>query len=326
LQTEWYNQTNTIISSPRMETYHFDKLKRLIEKSNVSKLDRLLKRITKLNINLNDITVHSRSLLSYATQAASVEGVNCLIYNGINVNNQDTNGHHALWIACEAYHSCKQIDKSTKYYQIIKTLIIHKSNCNIQSKINSYYTCLMHICGTVKPESDSASHIEMTTDIIRLLLDNGASSFITNASGQTARDIAFRSFNLEYVSFMDAYIARSINSSQLPPNTDPSSNQPKSTHIVPTHSKSQSDIRDWLKPIIPAAPAVPIAPAVPVTPVVQIDPDQQYHDKKKKLEQSIVISNLELQLATSMLAIEKVNDELRQLRDRSQAHTEPKCV
>jgi len=305
-----------------MENYRIEKLKHFIKLGKKDRLDKFLTNQSKTSININDIMIDGRTPLSIAAEEGQYECVRVLVLVGkADVNKKDTAGGIALNIACYNYRLCinNQIDaKLTAYSNIIKFLIRDcKSNCNVRSQSNYEYTCLMHLCSG-KP-LDPGWHSNRL-GLIKLLLEHGADRSLKNSYTNTAVEVAelMQNGNHDIAKLVKEYVTPKIDAERSNPSKDVPASQPVVTAVTPNPS---NDIQHMLPPVAPSPDPTPV-PASHET----IDPDQKFANKKRELEQSIMITNLELQLATAMLALDRINAERRQLNDKPQDQPTSKSV
>jgi len=317
-----------------MEPYHEQKLKTLIDTVNVFKLDRLIQRLKK-SINIDDIMVENQTLLSYAIKSRRLDVVNYLIGKGVDVNKKCKDEMPALYVACCQYRLDGNHNNKLIYYQIITHLIAAKADCNYQCEANHGFTCLMHICHGPVLSND------LSKKIIKLLLDNGANLDIKNKSNQTASYIAGSNGNREITNYIDDYkkAKASIDAyiddykkakASIDTNANANANQQEPQPVVVAVTPNPSiGIRHLLTPVVPIVDQPTKVNESSIKPET-IDPEQKFINRKRELEQSIAIANLELQLATAMFAIKKVqadtNDLDEKQRGQIQDQVAPKSV
>jgi len=149
----------------------------------------------------------------------------------------------ALSRACLCYSGYGGSENKTAYYEIIRLLIAHGSNCNYQSESIHLYTPLMRICDRQICETDTTEQERM--DIIRSLIDNGADRTVVRGS-TTAVKVARASEYPAIADFVRDYRSDSVKAVPIEPAV--------SNAIAPAPAVSNA---------IAPAPAVSNEPAAP---------------------------------------------------------------
>jgi len=180
--------------------------------------DRMIKLLKAYGFDINKKSIWSHMTpLMYAVTVKpfNITHVQLLIQNGADPNIRDKEGRHALLYATDEYRHATDKKEKTKYYELIKYLIINKSNCNWRDhvKFNIEVMCichriavrqgqaevdkfaksiamtaheanaLMNICGPHEIEFDNTEMIIL----IVAMIDNGANVFLMNRFNQNAK-------------------------------------------------------------------------------------------------------------------------------------------
>jgi len=147
-------------------------------------IGKIIDKLIKHKINLNDITVNEWPLISHFAYAGIIELIRKLLENNVNIDITDSSNRSALSIACERYAYCTNYEDKCVYEELIMYLVESGADCNMQSLI-SRETILMKLCRPGNLCLGPGRYL----DLLKLILDHGANIASVNYMGQTAEMI-----------------------------------------------------------------------------------------------------------------------------------------
>jgi len=279
-----------------MDAYMGLKVKFLLSINNNAKLEKRLAKWITHKICLDDIRVDDQILLSYVLQHGTIEQLDLLIKYKINLERLHINlgGGNALNMACRLYREAFTLKLKERYTEIIRILCTQHVRSNIIN--NNGQTCLMEICAYQSAYDGHDNH----KYVVKLLLDNGAIESTRSNDQRTAVMIARDSGYVKLAKYIED--------------------------------------GGW-KPVVVSVPVVPAKSTVEVIPVEPVekvkldgpslatdvksldqvpsnasnDKPDDYADRKKSMEELIILNGLELQLVE--IAAKKSEFELVKIQN-----------
>jgi len=217
-------------TSIKMETYFESKCTMIIKHDDIHRLNRLL---NKQSTPINDITIDGKPLLLIAALNSSIECVKYLVPK-VDINKPDGANQSALYLACLTYKQCNYDEQSERIKQyhytnqrtkailsdvpeqrarclvVIKLLIANGADCNMKT-LNGF-TCLMVWCAPTCSGFDDKIDEQTRIEIVKLLLDAGASKIIATKYGHTPATLASHRHLLELAKFINDYASIEVES------------------------------------------------------------------------------------------------------------------